>query len=490
MIKHFIRLEWKQFLRSKSFSQSLAIKIVIGFLVLYFLGSFLLLGIGAYFLLKDIFPGQDPVVLVNNYLIYWFLIDLIYRFFVQKIPALNIKPLMVFPIKKKTVIHYLLGKSGFSFYNFIPLFFYLPFCIVLLFQGYSAIQVIPWFFALVFFEGCINYLNLLINKSNSVFYGLVGILLVLAGLHYFGAVDIAETFGFVFNRIYEVPYAFTIPLLLLILLYRKNFKYLYTHFYLDEEMRGEEVQEKTRELNWLNRFGASAVFLKNDIRMILRNKRPKQVLLTAFIFLFYGLLFFSQDAYKENLIITVFASIFITGGFLMTFGQLVPSWDSEYYKLLMSQNIPYRNYIESKWHLMVFGTLASFILSTPYLYYGWRIFAIIAAGALFNIGLNSFITLWGGAINRVPVELNVKAKAFSNAQNFSLTQMLIALPKLVLPILFFYIPYLFFGVEVGVLFLAVCGLLGLVFKNFFMNKIVAAYQKGKYKTLEAYAEKS
>ena len=169
--------------------------------------------------------------------------------------------------------------------------------------------------------------------------------------------------------------------------------------------------------------------------------------------------------------VLAFASMFVTGGFLMTFGQLVPSWDSEYYKLLMSQNIPYKKYLESKWYLMVVAVAISFVLSTPYIYFGWDIFGMIAAGALFNIGLNSFITLFGGALNRVPVELNTKAKAFSNTNGFNPTQMLIALPKFLLPMLLFYIPYKLFNFNAGLIVLGLSGVLGLVFRNFFLNKI-------------------
>lgn len=187
--------------------------------------------------------------------------------------------------------------------------------------------------------------------------------------------------------------------------------------------------------------------------------------------------------------VLAFASMFITGGFLMTFGQLVPSWDSEYYKMMMSQNIPYKKYLESKWYLMVFGVSVSFLLSFPYLYFGWEIFAMIAAGALFNVGLNSFITLFGGALNRVPIELNVKAKAFSNTQGFNPTQLLIGLPKVFLPMLLFYVPYKLGSFNLGLIVLASSGLMGLIFRNYFLNKIEGVYQKGKYKTIAAFSEK-
>ena len=41
----------------------------------------------------------------------------------------------------------------------------------------------------------------------------------------------------------------------------------------------------------------------------------------------------------------------------MNFGQFVPSWDSAYYKLLMSQNITYKDYLASKWWLVVIATV-------------------------------------------------------------------------------------------------------------------------------------
>jgi hypothetical protein len=88
------------------------------------------------------------------------------------------------------------------------------------------------------------------------------------------------------------------------------------------------------------------------------------------------------------------------------------------------------------------------------------------------------------------MELNVKAKAFSNTQGFNPTQLLIALPKIFGPMLIFYIPYKLINFEAGIIFLALSGLAGIVFKNFFLNKIEKIYQKNKYKTIAAFDEKA
>ncbi|NCQ13632.1 MAG: hypothetical protein GW810_02375, partial [Flavobacteriales bacterium] len=73
---------------------------------------------------------------------------------------------------------------------------------------------------------------------------------------------------------------------------------------------------------------------------------------------------------------------------------------------------------------------------------------------------------------------------------FNPTQMLIALPKLGLPMLLFYVPYKLVNFEVGLLVLALSGVLGIVFRNFFLSNIESLYQKGKYKTIAAFAEKN
>ncbi len=489
MIKNFLNFEWKQFARSSYFQKGIAIKILLALAVLYFGGIALLVGAGLFFILKKAIPETDPIILVNNFLIFWFIFDLALRFFMQQLPVMNVKPLMIVPVKRNTIINYLLGKTALSFFNFLPLFVFVPFSIVLLVQGYPVLNVVCWFFAMLFLVLSNNFINFLINKSNTYFYVLISVLAIFIGLEFFNIYKVSAPIGVAFNTLYNNPILSIIPLVLMVALYAVNFNFIKKEFYLDDAVSKKVKEVNATDLSWMNRFGSVAVFLKNDVKLIYRNARPRQVMMMSFLFLFYGLIFYTQETYKNMPAFLAFASIFVTGGFLLTFGQLVPSWDSEYYKMLMSQNIPYKKYLESKWYLMVVAVAVSFVLSTPYIYFGWKIYGMIAAGALFNIGLNSFITLFGGALNRVPIELNVKAKAFSNTNGFNPTQMLIALPKMVLPMLLFYVPYKFISFEAGLITLGLSGVLGIVFKGFFLNKIEQLYQKGKYKTLAAYNEK-
>ncbi|AXG69004.1 hypothetical protein KORDIASMS9_01223 [Kordia sp. SMS9] len=492
MIQKFISLQWKEFLRSASFQKGVAIKVLLFIAAAYVGGMAIVTGAGLYLGIKKMIPGVDPMLIVNSFIIFWFMADLLLRYFMQQMPVMNIKPLMIIPIKQKNIIHFLLGKSVISFFNLLPLLVAIPYCITALINGnHSPLNVILWLLSIIIITLSINFLNMLVNKSNTVFYIVATVLVSSIACQYFGVFNIAQYGGMVFYGLYMNPFYIVVPIAILALLYYANFNYLNNRFYLDSAISKKVKEVNASDLSWLDRFGSMATFLKNDVRMIWRNKRPRQVVIMSFLFLFYGVIFFTQKVYNDMPAMLAFASIFITAGFLFSFGQLVPSWDSEHYKMMMSQNIPYRQYLESKWYLMVLAVLVSFILSTPYIYFGWDKYALIAAGASFNIGINTFVTLFGGALNRVPIKLNEKAKAFSNTNGFNPTQLLIALPKLLLPVGLFWLPYYLadYNLNAGIITLAVSGLLGLVFKDFFLTKIEKVYQDGKYKTIAAFDEK-
>src|SRR6476661_5826812 len=141
MIKHFISLEWKSFFRSASFGTNLVMKIFMTLFALYFMAMFAALGVGVFFMLKDD-NGSDPLAIINKFLIYYFVADLTFRYLLQKMPVMNVLPLMTLPIKRETIVHYTLGKMVISFFNVIHAFFFLPFSAVLMLNGYSVIHVI------------------------------------------------------------------------------------------------------------------------------------------------------------------------------------------------------------------------------------------------------------------------------------------------------------------------------------------------------------
>ncbi len=489
MILQFLRLEWKQYFRSSYWQTGLAIKIIMGFFALYFLVSFAAVGVGGYYLIKKQFPESDPLKMVNSFLIFVFLGDLIVRYLMQKLPVMNIKPMLILPIKKNTLVHYTLGKSIFSFFNVLGLFFYIPFSLVLIKEGYNPQGVLGWFFAILFIVLSLNYLNFLVNKNNLAFAIIAALMVGLIALYNFNLIDVGAYSEGLFNAFVNQPILAVGPLLLSVVLYWLNYKFLRTRVYLDDAIASKVKEAETAELAWADKLGDVAPFIKNDIRLIWRNKRTKTLFFMSFVFLFYGLIFFDNPIYRDKMPgFLLFAALFVTGGFALNYGQFIPAWDSSHYKLLMSQNIRYRKFLESKWFLMVSMTGLLYLLSIPYLYYGLNIFLMITAGAIFNIGFNSLFLLYAGSFNRKRIDL--EKSGFSNMQGTSATQFIIIIPLMLFPILIFWIFSSLIHFNAGILAVAATGLLGLVFRNYFMDLIEKKYIRDKYAAIHAFEQKN
>lgn len=487
MIKQFLKLEWKAFLRSSAFSSNLALKILMIFGALYFTVVFIGLGIGAYFMLEK--AGFEPFPTLNKFIIYYLVFDLIIRFFFQKMPSLTIRPFLNQNIKKNSIVHYTLSKTVVSFFNFIHWFFFIPFTLILLSKGFTF-EAIFWCVSILLFIYINNFLSILIDKKDIIFYLVVGIFAAFGALQYYAIFDITQFTNVFFEAFYHQSYFIIIPATILITLYYINFKFFKANLYLDAGLSIKQDLATTENYTWLDQLGSVGTFLKNDIRLLKRNKRAKTTLMMSFLFLFYGLLFFTNsiEAYDAP-VWKIFAGIFVSGGFLLNFGQFVPSWDSSYYPLMMTQNITYKDYLSSKWWLMVIATSITTLLATFYLYFGIESYLAILTGAIFNIGVNSHIVLLGGAYIKTPIDLTSNKNAFGDKKSFNVKTLLISLPKLALPMVIYAIGYYTLGWQYGYLFVALTGILGFAFKNKVFQIIESVYKKEKYATLEAYKQK-
>lgn len=488
MIQHFINFEWKQFFRSSYWQKSIAINILMVFLALYFILIFLALGIGLYPILKKQFPEANPLHILNGFLFYWFLADLMLRFFMQKLPVMNIKPFLILPLKRSKILNYVLGKSVISFFNFLPLFAIIPFGTILIFEDYSTTTALTWMVLMYIFTLIINFLNFIIESKSAdselSFLPIIAISAGLFALNYFEIVSLSKLLSDAINSITANPVLLLIPIAILTALYYANYSILKEKLYIDASLKVKAETATTTDLAWTRRFGDIAPFLQLDLKLLWRNKRPRSSIFILVIGLLYGLIFYPNPVYKEMVPMFIFVGIFVTGIFMINFGQFIPAWDSGYYKLLMSQNIKYKEYLNSKYSLMMASAIIMFILSIPYVYFGWRILVIHFAAMVYNIGVNAYVLLYGGSFNRKKIDLTQRA-AF-NYQGTGVVQWVIGFPLLVVPIGLFYVPYKFLGFEAGILTLIILGGIGIVFHKKIMKIITKKYLKSKYKMISAF----
>jgi len=487
MIKNFINLEWKSFIRSASFKTNVALKILMGFAALYFILVFGGLGVGAYYILED--AELEPLQTINKFMIYFVVVDLMFRYFFQKMPILNIKSLLLMPFKKNKIVNYALGKTAVSFFNWIYAFFFIPFSFILFVQGYDPLGIITWHLGMMAIVYINNFINVFLNDK-TVLVVIVGLVFAaFGGLQYYGYFDITTFTQSFFQGLYEKPWMVFIPFVILVGIIKYAFIYFNARLYLDAGLAKKQNIATSENLDWLNRFGRISVFLKNDIKLIKRNKRSKTTLIMSVVFLFYGLLFFGNaiEVY-DGPFWRMFAAVFVTGGFLFSFGQFVPSWDSAYYPLMMTQNIKYKEYLQSKWWLVVIATAISTVLCLPYLYFGWETYLAILVGAIFNMGVNAHLVLLGGAFIKTPIDLTSGKKAFGDKSSFNVKTLLISLPKMLGPMALYAIGHFTLGPVFGFALVAIAGLIGFAFRDKVFDQIIKIYKSEKYKTLAAYKQ--
>ena len=492
MIKHFIDLEWKQYFRSSYWQKSIAINILMVFFALYFVAMFLGLGFGLLFILKKAFPDQDAFIIANGFLFYWIIGDLLMRFFLQKLPVMSVKPLLTLPIKRATVVNYVLGKSVVSFFNFLPLFAIIPFSIMLIRDGYPTSMVLTWMLTMIIVVLIINFLNFIIEavsaKTELSFLPLIVVVGALFGLDYFDILPMKSLIGDSFISIANNPILLVIPLAILAMCYGYNFKILKGKLFLDSSLKSKVTEVNASDLSWTKRFGDIAPFMQLDLKLIWRNKRTKSMAMLMVIGLLYGLFFYPQEIYRDMEFMFAFIGIFSTGFFLINFGQFIPAWDSGYYKMLMSQNIKYEQYLRSKFILMVISVAIMFLLGIPYVYFGWKILIAHFAAAIYNIGINSHVILYGGSFNRKKIDLDKKA-AF-NYQGTGAVQWLIGIPLMALPMGLFGLINWLVGFGAAIAVLMILGIVGIVFHKKLMTLITKRYLDSKYKMIDAFSQDS
>ena len=486
MLKTLFSLELKSLFRSPTWRQNLWMRILIVFAILYFVLIFLSLGVGAYYIIEEAQIGE-PFEVINRYLIYYIGFDIVFRYMMQPMPVTNVQPLLYQNIKKSTIVHFSMLKMLYSFFNWSHLFFLIPLSIILTVEGQAAGQVWGWSLSIYFLLLINNYLNVLVNQKNVVFGLVTSLVLGSASLQYFGIFDVTPYTQVFFTSLFNQSWLIAVAFGLLVVIYYSAFRHFRTRMYLDAGLAKKSERTISISENYFSRFGKLGLILRNDVALILRNKRARQAVFAGFFFIFYGLLFFTGavEAYQGDTW-KLFAGIFVTGGFLFSFGQYVPSWDSQYYPLLMTQNITYIDYLKSKYTLIQVFTAITTILSSWYLIFGLEIFSFVLLGAIYNLTINSVIVLWGGAYVRTKIDLTSNKKAFGDKNAFNYKTLLLTLPKILLPVIIYGVFDYALGPIAAKISIVVVSIAGYFLKPYLFKTIISIYQKEKYATLKAY----
>ena len=289
-------------------------------------------------------------------------------------------------------------KSLTSFFNFIPLLLFLPFALGYMTEEFSGFQAFIWFSAVFLFELTSNFKLIYFKRkftlNPKLILLLIGAIGLIIALDKFDLFSISNISLWYFTQLNANWMWILLPLFSTVFFVFWNLSMIRQNSYLDDlspkKTEGESLSSK---LNLLQNFGKTGELVLGEIKLILRNKRSKSVVFLIPFFLLYGLFFYPQDAFKDSMGMLVFVGIFVTGGFLIAYGQYLMAWESSHFDFILSSNIGIHDYFKAKYFLLVIPTLILYFFTIPYMYFGMKIFWINFAALFYNLGVNVDINL-------------------------------------------------------------------------------------------------
>jgi hypothetical protein len=492
MIFTLLSHQWKSFWRGRGAGKSLALQIFMGFLFLYLLACCLILGIELSVLLKKLYPGQDTIRQYCGLILYYFAIDLVLRFLFQELPMLATQPYLTLDIRRRKLVNFLNVRSLFHFLNLVPLFLFIPFDVTAINTAYGSLAATAFALSILLLTAFNHFFMLYVLRKAYLngwwmagFAAAIALFVLLDHFHLFSLSAVSASLGI---ALLHSPWLVVVPLALFMSAYINNRQFLLKNLYV-EELSKKAGSVRSTEYTWLQRWGIIGELIAMDIRLILRNKRPRQMVVSAGLMLFYGLVIY-RPVYMHpfNTTLLLFAGLLITGMFIIGFGRFTFAWQSGSFDGLLSSNLPMSEFIREKFMLYTAAATIAFVLSSLYGFIDQRIVVLQAATFLYNIGVNSVVTIWFSTFNYKRIDLS-KGNSFNYEGSGGATNFIYMLIAMVGPLAIF-LPFLFLHrAWAGVAAVAVVGLAGLVGRFWWVDLITKGFYKRKYLMLQGFREK-
>jgi len=261
---------------------------------------------------------------------------------------------------------------------------------------------------------------------------------------------------------------------------------LKSHAYLDDGRLQKETKSVTaKSYSFFNYFGKDVGRLMElDLKLVLRNKRTKSFLVASGLFLFYPFLIGSEDFGFNSYAFLIFMALFVVGMLTLNFGQIMFSMNSGHFDFLMAQNIRIQDYLKAKFSFLLLCNSVIYFISLPYAYFSTKVILVNAMMSLFLSGVIVFSYMFLGLTNSKKFEIN--SGGMFSMQGFSAAHFIIMIPIMVVPVLVYVGFRAMDQRTLGVIFLGVLGLMGIILRHYFIKKAEQTLKKNKYSMISNY----
>jgi hypothetical protein len=485
----FFQHQWKAFWRSKNTGKGIAVRIILGLFVLYFLINLSVLSFFMDKLIAKAYPGKDIIGVFNGYLIYYFLMDLFMRFQLQELPTLLVRPYLHLRVRRNQIVNHLTYSSLWSAFNLSSVLLFVPFVVKTIWPVYGPVACTGMLFSLAaltlfnhFFSMWLKR-NVNLNAWYSLGFFLVLGLIIVQDV-YWNLVPLSGLSSQIFSSVLAKPWLAGIPAILAVTMCQINYTFLRKNLYLEDLTSSRSPVKTVSEIPFLGRFGRTGDLVASEIKLILRNKRPRSAFLLSFIFVAYGLIFYRNLSDPPGYGTYIFCGMFMTGIFIINYGQFMFSWQSGHFDGILASRIDINDFFRSKMLLFTLVATVNFLLTIPYVLFGWEILAVHFVMYLWNLGISTLIVLYFANQNYKRIDLT-RGSAF-NWEGVGATQWILGIPLFICPYVIF-LPFSLAGYpEPALVVMAFTACAFILTRDFWLKKLVSQFRENRYKIAEGF----
>ncbi len=473
--------------RSPAFEQSVVAKVLMvlgaGFMGVYliFFGTILAMPAN---------ESQEPGILLALMPIFLG-IDFLMRFMVQQTPAMLVKPYMLLPLPRYTVVETFLFTSLISGYNWLWLLLFVPYAIVTFAGGASLLTVIG-----VILSG------MLLIMANSQFYLLVRILVGrsllwwLLPIAVYGSFWLPMTFdsdfrawGAMVDWLAMACESLWCPLLCLALLalmlwINRAMQYRFVFEEISREEKKATAMKHVSQFTFLERFGQTGEYLKLEIKSIMRNKAIRaRVMMSLGLIVVFTLIIAYTDVYDGKMMLN-FWCFYCFAIYGMTALVKVMGPEGNYIDLLMTHQENILSLLKAKYYFHVAILLVPLVLMMPAVIAGKFSLLMMLAYMLLSSGMLYFMLFQLAVFNKQTLPLDQKITGKNNVENGM--QLVIELVAMFSPLVLVALLILLFSETTAYWVLVVVGLALTLAHPLWLRNIYKRMMARKYENLEGF----
>ena len=473
--------------RSPAFEQSMIAQVMLyigaGFMVIYliFIGTLMAMAAN---------EGSAPGLLIATLPVF-LIIDFGVRFMVQQTPAMLVKPYLLLPLPRHSVVEHFLVSSLLSGYNLMWLGLFLPYAVVTLFGGENIFTVFGILISGMLFVLANSQWYLLIRTliGRSMFWWALPAVVYATYIVPMLLSEDYKIFDSLFDFYVSAGSAWWMPLVAMLLLgfmfaVNRHLQFRFAYEEVASMQKKESDLKRVSSFSFLERFGQIGEYLKLEIKSIMRNKaiRSRVVMSLVLIVMFSGLIAYT-DIY-DGFMMRNFWCYYCFSIYGMTTLVKIMAPEGNYIDLLMVHRENIIALLRAKYYFHVAILVVPMVIMMPAVFEGKFSWLMLLAYMTITSGLLYGLLFQMAVYNKQTIPLNQKITGKGNVENG--LQLIIELVAMTIPMVLVAVLLLLFSETTAYLVMIAIGVVCTLAHPWWLKNIYLRMMARKYENLEGF----